>query len=304
MTQQAAGFVRIEHHRHGLGFHLARIEPGHGLFARFLADGGGGSQIAGMPRGGMVVIALHAGAFARQHGDADGMAGAGITAKKAGRGGQRDGIARIGGAAAFRIGDTGNRQAGAFRVAGPADQGFGRRLDRIFQIEGGNVARQQVCRRQAGEFVLRRQARHRQGAAGQGGNGIGGKIGGGDKGDPLADENAQAQIVAFAAFDIFQIAQPVGDAGGELFHQQGVGGVGAGLFGGVEQGLKQNLRIAVGHDFSMPGKCRAVKRRGGRCRESAAPSSGVIRNRSGLGGRRRLRHRLAGRGQMYSLPSS
>ena len=84
MTQQAGRFVPVEHHRHGLRLHLAGIEAPDRLFAGDAADLGGASQIAGMAGAGMVVIALHAGAFARQNGDADGMAGAGIAAEKAG----------------------------------------------------------------------------------------------------------------------------------------------------------------------------------------------------------------------------
>ena len=117
-------------------------------------------------------------------------------------------------------------------------------------------------RRQAGELVFRRQPRHGQGAAGQGGQRLGGEIGGGDEGHPLADKDAQAQIGAFAAFDIFQFAQPVGDAGGDIFHQQGVGGVGAGLFGGIEQGCENGLGIAVVMTFG--------------CREKPAPSSSAL----------------------------
>ena len=43
-----------------------------------------------MPRAGMVIVALHAGAFAGQDRDADAVAGAGIAAEKACAGGERD----------------------------------------------------------------------------------------------------------------------------------------------------------------------------------------------------------------------
>ena len=91
---------------------------------------------------------------------------------------------------------------------------------RILQIELGNVARQKFGRRKAGEFVLRRQPRHRQRARRQRRHRLVGKIAGGDEGDAMADKNAQAQIGAFAAFDIFQPAQPVGNAGGDILDQQ------------------------------------------------------------------------------------
>ena len=107
------------------------------------------------------------------------------------------------------------------------------------------VVRQTIGGRQTGEFVLRRQPRHGQGAAGQGGQRVGGEIGRGDERHLLADEDAQAQIGAFAAFHIFQLAQAIGDAGGDILHQQGVGGIGAGFFGGIEQGGEKGLGVAA-----------------------------------------------------------
>jgi hypothetical protein len=60
-------------------------------------------------------------------------------------------------------------------------------------IQFRQLCRQPVLGRQAGKFVVRRQPRHGDGAVRQSRQRIGGKIGRGDKGDSLADENAQAQ---------------------------------------------------------------------------------------------------------------
>ncbi len=60
----------IEHHRHLLGRDLARIEAPHRALAGALAERRRGFEIAEEDGRGIVVVALHAGAFAGQHRDA------------------------------------------------------------------------------------------------------------------------------------------------------------------------------------------------------------------------------------------
>ncbi len=83
MTQQARRLVGMKHHRHGLGFHAAGIEPLDGLLAGGAPDLLGAAQIARMAGAGVIIVAFHAGAFAGQHRDADTVAGAGIAAVEA-----------------------------------------------------------------------------------------------------------------------------------------------------------------------------------------------------------------------------
>ena len=146
-------------------------------------------------------------------------------------------------------------------AAGALDQEFGAGLRGIFQIELGNVPGQAVGRGQAGEAVLRRQPGHGDGAAGQAGQGIGGEIGRGDEGHFLSHKDTQAQIVTLRPLDIFQLAQPVGDAGGDALDKKGVGGIGAGFAGGFQQGAENSLGIAFGggHGFPMPQAAASVK---------------------------------------------
>ncbi len=146
----------------------------------------------------------------------------------------------------------GNRQARRLPHRGrarPGSPGAGSLLSS--RSRAGNIARQPVGGRQPGELVLGRQPRHGQCPAGQGGDGVIRKVAGGNESDLLADEDAQAQIGAFAALDIFQFAKAVGNAGGDIFHQQCIGGIGAGALGGIQQGGENGLGVA-GHGIPMP----------------------------------------------------
>jgi hypothetical protein len=225
-----------------------------------------------MSRAGVIVVALHAGAFAGQHRDADGVAGRGVAAEEAFAGGERDGGAAIARAAAFGIGDAlhghGRRLDGARAV----DQRIGGRLMAVFDIEIGNGFRQALFRRQPGIFVFRREPRHRDRAFGQFGYAALGYVAGGDEGDLCADKNAQTEIGGFRALDILEFAEAAGDAGGNALDDQRVGRVRASPFGRPDQAGQNILLIGPRlrrHRIRMPllrlrGRRRARIRR--RCR--------------------------------------
>ena len=262
MADNAGGFAHIEHHRHALRFHLARIHPRDGALPCRAPDIFGAAQIARMPGAGVIIIALHARAFARQHGNADAMAGAGVAAIKPVAGGQRHSGAGERRAAAFGIAHALDGHGGAFGIARPRHQNIGSRFFGIFQIKGGNVFRQPVRRRQPGIFVFRRQLRHGDGALRQARQRIGGKIGGGDERHLAAQEHPQPQIGAFAALDIFQLAQAIGNAGGDILHKQGIGGIRPRLFGGGEQGGEDFLASGC-HAHSDAAKAHVRQARAG-----------------------------------------
>src|SRR4030095_15168729 len=60
---QAAPTPPIEHDRHALALHLARIEPLDRALARCTTDFLRGIEIGAVDRGGIVIIALHRGAL-------------------------------------------------------------------------------------------------------------------------------------------------------------------------------------------------------------------------------------------------
>ena len=219
MTQQAVGHARFKHDRHAWDGTLRGLRRATARSPALLPTFSAASRSPRMPRAGTVVIGLHVGAFAGQHGDADAMTGAGIAAEEAGAGRERNRTAAEVRAAAFGIGDARHRQRGAFCRAGALDQRVGGRLGGVFKVERGNALREAIRRRETGEFVLRRQLRHRHGAAGQGIERVRREIGRGDECHALADKHPQAQIGGFGPFDIFKLAQAVGHAGGNAFHQ-------------------------------------------------------------------------------------
>src|SRR5258708_37641699 len=65
MTDERAGYPRIEHDWHFLGFDLARVEPFDGVLASGTANFLRRFQIAQMQCRGIIVVAFHRGALAR-----------------------------------------------------------------------------------------------------------------------------------------------------------------------------------------------------------------------------------------------
>ena len=108
---------------------------------------------------------------------------------------------------------------------------------RIDQVEIGKIMRQQARVGEAGIFVLRRRARHGHRALGQRCGAVGGQIVGGDHRLAVADQHAQAEIVAFGAFAFLHRAVAHLDRQRHRAHRHRVGGIGAGGAGGLHQPL-------------------------------------------------------------------
>ena len=199
MIDERAGNARIEHHRHAAGRYFARIEPLDRARAGAPPDLVGGFEIAGVERRGEIVILLHAGALAgdRRHrhrmpraerGAAKAVARHQHHAADAGRGR---------GAAGFAYAFDAER--GFLRLARVPLQAIDARHVGIEQIEIGEVAGEQRRIGKAGKLVLRRDARHGDGAFGQRLDAIGPDVVCRDRGLAFADQHAQADVVAFGA---------------------------------------------------------------------------------------------------------
>ena len=133
------------------------------------------------------------------------MAGAEIGAAEASRGHQHHAAdaGRSGGAA--RFGDTLDRERGLFGGARQRLQFLHRRQRAVDQVEVGPVLRELLRRGEPGELVLRRGFSHGDSARGQR-IGVAGEIVGGNHRLALADQYAQAEIVALRAFRFFHRA--------------------------------------------------------------------------------------------------
>ena len=81
---------------------------------------------------------------------------------------------------------------------------------------------------EAGIGVLGHDFRHGDGALGQGGEGRGIDVGGGDGGGALAQKYAQAEVLAFGTLDVFGLAQTARDRERGSGDEDGVGSVGSG----------------------------------------------------------------------------
>src|SRR5579871_1321129 len=104
-----------------------------------------------MARAHAVVVALHASAFARNHGDADAVRCSTVVAEKTFTGSQSNFAAAKTCAATFRIHDSWHRHRGTFDGFRPLDQNFGRWLAGVLQVKlrpglcksvGGSEARE------------------------------------------------------------------------------------------------------------------------------------------------------------------
>ena len=114
----------------------------------------GAFQIGGVAHARIIVVALHAGAFAGDRGHRDAVAGAEIGAAKAVAGHQHHAADAGRGGGAARLGDALDREPGRF---GGARHGF-ELADRgqigIDQVEIGKIVRQQRLRRRARRICL------------------------------------------------------------------------------------------------------------------------------------------------------
>ena len=160
------------------------------------------------------------------------------------RGGERDDGAPGAHPRALAVGDAGN---GPRRFLG-GERAF-LELDRrgIGIVVGSEIRRralqQPVLRREAGIGVLRRLPRHGDGALHQGGERVGGKVGGGDAGRASADEEAQADFLALGAGHVLQFAEAHLHLGRGIADIEDVGRIGPGFSGGVDQGAGAPFRL-------------------------------------------------------------
>ena len=239
MADQRSGNPGIEHHRHLAGLDLARIGARHRALAGLAADAFGRSEIGGVRRRGVIVVALHAGAVADDRGHRDALARTQIRAVEAGRGHQHHAADAGRGRRAAGFGHALDRECGGFRFAGAAFELGGRGHLGIEQIEIGKIARQQ---RRIGEtdiFVVGRDPRHRDRALGELGDAIAADVVGRDHRLALSDQHAQSDIVAFRAFGFLDASVAHLDALRNAAHRDRVGGIRAGAFGRLDQALRQ-----------------------------------------------------------------
>ena len=193
-----------------------------------------------MQRRGIIVVALHLGAFAGDRHHRDAMARAEIGAAEAVAGdqhhaadaGRRRGAARLGDALAPPC----PRLLGGLRQLFQLGH---RRQFAVDQVEIGDIARQQAFVGKPGIFVFRRHARHRHRAIGECRDVVAGHVIGRDHRLALAHQHAQAQIVALRAFGFLHRAVAHLDSQRHRAHRHRVGGIGAGLARGRRPGARR-----------------------------------------------------------------
>ena len=196
-----------------------------------------------MTRAGAFIVALHGGPFTGENRHANGMAGSGVAPEESLAGRQRDRRAAEAGAAAFGICNALDGHRRFFDDTGSFHQRVGRRFGGIFDVEIRNGFGQPLARRQSGKFVLGRQFRHPNRAFGKRAHTLFGEVGGRDERNLPADKDAQAKIVGFRAFDVFELAEPVGYACRNILDEQGVGRIGTGGARRTDEVMEQILGI-------------------------------------------------------------
>ena len=239
MTDQRSGNPRIKHDRHLAGLDLARVGARHRALARGAADAFGRRQINRMRRSGEVIVALHAGAFARDRGHRDALARPQVGAVKAGRGHQHHAANSSRGRPAARLGHALDGEAGGLRLAGPPFQFRRRRNLRIQQIEVGKIPRQQRRIREADILIVRRNARHRHRTLGKPGDTVAAHIVGRNHRLPLSYQHAQSDVVAFGALGFLDAPVAHFNALRNTAHRNRVGGIRACASRGLHEALRQ-----------------------------------------------------------------
>ena len=201
------------------------------------------------------VVALHAGAFAREHRAGQRVAAAPVAAAEAVAGDQHHGRAAPARLGALGIGDALHRACGILGLGRERQQCLGRRRPAlVVEIEVRPAGGQQLRRRDAGIGILRHRARHAHRALDKRAHRLGREVGRGDGGRALADEGAQPQVAAFAALELLALAQPLGDRDQLAADIEGFGGVRAGRLRPFHQVCQQ-----IGVD---PGGRRGLARGG------------------------------------------
>jgi hypothetical protein len=189
------------------------------------------------------------------------MARDGVAAGKTVGGGQHDARERPAGLGPLRIRDAGDRPRGVLAGHGALDQGLGRRLGLVADVQTRRVLGQLRRIGQAAVRVLGHRARHGQRACHQlveRGRGV---VGGGH--DRLAppDEDPEAEVVALLPLQALELAQTLGMGQRDRVREQRVGGVRAGGLGLGDQAVEQVERI-VGGGHGCPRERRVVSRTG------------------------------------------
>ena len=275
MAHQAAGFAWIEHHGHALRFCLARIEPRYRALAGGSADRCGGLEVGGMQRRGVIVILLHAGAVAGDRGHGNGMPRADGGAVKAVARHQHHAADPGRRRGAARFGDAGNAEPGRFGLPRPLFQHFHRGHVGIEQVEIGERLRQQRRIGEAGEFVLGRRARHGDGPLGQAIDAVAADVIGRDRRLLVADDDAQADIVAFGALRFLDRAVAYIDRERNRTHGDRVGFIGAGAARGRDQAAGEigegGLIEERGHFRFATGLWGESRRHKGRWQDGETP---------------------------------
>ena len=88
-------------------------------------------------------------------------------------------------------------------------------------------------------FVVGCHTRHRHRALGELGDPVAADVIGRDDRLALADEHPQAHVIAFGALRLLDAAVADLDALRDAAHRDGIGGIGAGALGGIDQTLRE-----------------------------------------------------------------
>ena len=136
-----------------------------------------------------------------------------------------------------------------------------RRHRAVEQIEIGEIAREQRGIGKPDIFVVGRDARHRHRALGKFCDAVAADIVSGDHRLPPSDQHAQADIVTLGAFGFLDAAVADFDTLRNPAHRDRVGGIGAGMFGGLHQAMRQCAKRRL---IEQAGGRRFLRRRNGR----------------------------------------
>lgn len=100
--------------------------------------------------------------------------------------------------------------------------------------------------------IVRCNLRHRHRPFGQLRNTIAADVVGGDHRLALADQHAQADVVAFGTFRFFNVAVPDFDALRDAAHRDSISGIRARTFRGFYEPLRQRAQCSL---IEKPGCC-------------------------------------------------
>ena len=234
MPDEAARHARVVDHRHLGRWDALRSQSPHGALGGRAPDRFGIRQVGGENGAPHIVVAFHRRAFARDDRYRYPEARQHVRAGKAVAGRQRHrGPAPVG-LCALGIGDARMGAGGVFGAGGPFGQLLGRRLGRIVGVEAGNVFGDLVRFGQAAIGVFRYGAGHGDGTLDQFGQRRRRTVRSGHHGLTAADENPQAQVRAFGAFQMFQRAKAARHRYGGRIEQHRIRRVRSGRDGAVD----------------------------------------------------------------------